>query len=275
MITKVSPDASGVQPTIRKLGSFLQLIGLVWKKNSLTNTILVLLWNMIILGNCGYYIYPLIGDDNMPSGLVMLVTSYALVTALYAIAGTFTLAALLHDKNNEMMRGPPLSLALWSAIIAASGTLGMILLALFYLKAEVLDILSPILIDLAILATNAKTIFIAGSTMATFQTKCLSCPTQMIFNKFYCQELVSSFRKLKLGMAPVLLNTFLSLTCIMIFGSYSAYIILTCVAESPTLRIISIIDLTLFAGNAAVLLYLCQLAEDTFGALTEVKHHLR
>ena len=210
----------------------------------------------------------------MPIGLSMLIESNALLTALYAMGGTFTLGNLLDDKTNEMIKGPPLSKAFWFVVIATIGTVGMILLTAFVFVAEYLNISSSILIALTILATNAKTIFITGSAMATFQNKCLSCPTQK-FNIVYCHKLVSCFQKLKLGMAPVLLTTFLSLTCLMIFGSYSAYIMLTCYTENPIFRMLSLIDLTLFASNAALLLYLSQLAENTFEAFGEVKHHLR
>ena len=125
---------------------------------------------------------------------------------------------------------------------------------------------------LAMIGTHLKTVLIAGSVMTTFKDQYELLADSRKFVEDY-QSSITSFQLLKQKSALLFLLTFGALTCILIFGSYDAYVVVTCFPETSTSYIA--LDFALFVSNAALLLYLSQLADDTYQSFNSIQEPLR
>ena len=73
--------------------TLLQSTGLVWKKNSWTNTILVAFWNVLSTGSSvvAVYIYMVVDGVAPSTGFILLVDGYFIVLPLATLLGSLTL----------------------------------------------------------------------------------------------------------------------------------------------------------------------------------------
>ena len=258
---------------MEKINSFLQLTGMVLKKNSVLNILLVLFWNLLIVGNNIWLIYDfMVSAADQTAGYKLLVTSYYFFMGLFPVLGSLTLGNLLDafpDLHFTSVKRFPLTS---SFFLLLTGNAGIVLsyIVEFCRGKYLSDIFSYQVLYLGIVTTHIKTVLIAGSALNTFQAKCLEMPRP---NMLYYQNILASFKIFKKKMAPMLLGTFLNLTALLILASYDAYVCIACASGGMVPYIM--LDISIVVSSIALMLYLSQLAEDTFEAFTSLLENLR
>ena len=274
MACKITPIETASATPMDRICSTLQLIGMVWKKGSPLNNGLVLLSSLLHAGlTLGCIVLWMSLDDGFSLGFTMLLNSYYTVMSLYAILGSFTLGGLLDEILHVKLKRPILNAALWILAIAmvatiASAAWSVVVADNYYLTLY----LMVAFLYLAVIGTHLKTILIVGSVMVTYRDQFKSAANSIKSIEEY-QHSVKSFQTLKEKAAILLFYTFGTLTFIMIFGSYDAYVMFTCFPGAGPSYIV--LDFALFVSNAGMLLYLSQLAEDTYQSFNSIQEPLR
>ena len=273
MTCTITPTETGT--AMDRICSTLQLTGMVWKRGSLSNNILVLLSSLVLggltLACIGLWMIT-DGGEGYSLGFTMLINSYYTVMGLYAVIGSFTLGDLLEACPHLKLKLPILNSTVWIIAMAMVGTVASAAWLMVEADGHCSTIMTAFLY-LAIIATHLKTVLIAGSVMATFKDEYELLANSIKSIEEY-QHIVKSFRTLKQKAAPLFFSTFGTLTSLMIFGSYDAYVTFACSGPeiSPAFFML---DLALFVSNAGMLLYLSQMADDTYQSFNSIQEPLR
>ena len=235
MTIKTIPIEPIAETPMDRICSILQLTGMVWKRGSLSNNILVLLSSLVhaglTLACIGIW---MITDDGegYSLGFTMLINSYYTIMGLYAVIGSFTLGGLLEACPDLKLKLPIMNSTVWIIAMATVGTVASAAWLMVEADGHCSTIMTAFLY-LAIIGTHLKTVLIAGSVMATFKDEYELLADSRKFVKDY-QSSITSFKLLKQKSALLFLWTFGTLTCIMIFGSYDAYVVFMCFPGTST-----------------------------------------
>ena len=165
----------------------------------------------------------------------------------------------------------PMTSSLFVLLIGSAG----IVLSMIIRICEVMDFskMCLLVLYLGIVSTNIKTVLVAGSAFNTCQTKCLGLTNPSMLD---CQEMLASFKIMKNKMAPMLLGSFSTLTALLILASYDLYVMYACYFDMGSgLVPYAIMDISVVVSSTALMLYLSQLAEDTYEAFTSNLENLR
>ena len=212
------------------------------------------------------------GGEGYSLGFIILINSYYTIMGLHAVIGSFTLGGLLEATLHLKLKLPIINAAIWVISISTVGTVASAAWLVVEADGHYYTIMTAFLY-LAIIATHLKTVFIAGSVMATFKDQYELLADSIKSIEEY-QYIVKSFQTLKQKAATLFFSTFGSLTSLMIFGSYDAYVTFACSGPEISPAFITL-DLALFVSNAGMLLYLSQLAEETYQSFNSIQEPLR
>ena len=274
MTIKTIPIETIAETPMDRICSILQLTGMVWKRGSLLNNFLVLLSSLVLAClTLGCNVVWMIKDDSKgySLGFAMLLNSYLTIIGLYAVIGSFTLGGLLEASLPLKLKLPIINAAVWIIAIATVITVASSAWLIVEEDGHYYTIIYTFLY-LVIIGTHLKTVLIAGSVMTTFKDEYeLLADSRKFVEDYQCS--ITSFKLLKQKSASLFLWTFGTLTCIMIFGSYDAYVVFTCGPGTSASYIA--LDFALFVSNAGMLLYLSQLAEDTYQSFNSIQEPLR
>ena len=259
---------------MEKIYSFLQLSGMVLKKNSVLSILLVLFWNLLTVGSIFWCIYDsMVYAVDANAGFMLLNNSYLIFTGLFQVLGSLTLGHLLDacPDLHHSKRFPFIS-SLFVLLIGSAGIVLSMIIRIY--EGMDFSMMCLLVLYLGIVSTNIKTVLVAGSAFNTFQTKCLGLTNPSMLD---CQEMLASFKIMKKKMAPMLLGTFSTLTALLILASYDSYVMYACYFEEMGSALVPyvIIDISVVVSSTALMLYLAQLAEDTFEAFTSNLENLR
>ena len=278
MTYKITPNETAPATQMDRICSTLQLTGMVWKGGSPLNNVLVLLLSLVHAGlTLTVIVVLMLLDDGYSIGFAMLITSYFSLMGLYGILGSFTLGSVLDEFLHVKLKRPILNVALWIIGIATLATIASAAWILvegggddhFYALNVMLAIFF-----LPMLGTHMKTILIVGSIMVTFRDEIESVANSRKSIEEY-HHAVKSYQTLKQKVEFLLFYTFGTLTSLMIFGSYDAYVVFACYYDQELTTAFITLDLALFVSNAGMLLYLSQLADDTHQSFNSIQEPLR
>ena len=273
---KMTPIGTASATPMDSICSTLQLIGMVWKRGSTLNNVLVLLSSLVIAGlTLGVIVLWMILDEGYGVGFAMLINSYLTLMGLYVILGSFTLGGLLDEFLHVKLKRPTLNAAVLIMGIAMAAII--VLAAWSVVEADghywTVTSIMQALLYLAMVGTHLKTILIVGSVMVTFRDQFASVANARKSIEEY-QDNVKSFQTLKQKAEVLLFYMFGTLTILMIFGSYSAYTAFACFRQELSPAFI-MVDLAMFVSNAGMLLYLSQLADDNHQSFNSIQEPLR
>ena len=272
---KMTPIGTASATPMDSICSTLQLIGMVWKRGSTLNNVLVLLSSLVIAGlTLGVIVLWMILDEGYGVGLAMLTNSCLTLMGVYAILGSFTLGGLLDEFLHVKLKRPILNPAVWIMGIAMAAII--VSAAWSVVDADghywTLSLMQAFLY-LAMVGTHLKTILIVGSVMVTFRDQFESVANARKSIEEY-QDNVKSFQTLKQKAEFLLFYMFGTLTPLMIFASYNAYIVFACFGQEVSTAWF-MLELAMFLSNAGMLLYLSQLADDTRQSFNSIQEPLR
>ena len=272
---KMTPIETASATPMDSICSTLQLIGMVWKRGSTLNNVLVLLSSLVIAGlTLGVIVLWMILDEGYGVGLAMLTNSCLTLMGLYAILGSFTLGGLLDEFLHVKLKRPILNPAVWIMGIAMAAIIVSAAWSVVDANGHYWTLsLMQAFLYLAMVGTHLKTILIVGSVMVTFRDQFESVANARKSIEEY-QDNVKSFQTLKQKAEVLLFYMFGTLTILMIFGSYSAYTAFACFRQELSPAFI-MVDLAMFVSNAGMLLYLSQLADDNHQSFNSIQEPLR
>ena len=282
MVGTVNPIGKQASTAMDKVLNFLQLTGMVKKKNSFINISLVVFWNFLTIGCMlgASYLYLISPGSLTNKGFTAVMLTEYLCLGLYPVLGFWTLGPLLDsfsDLNLKSVKRVTVNFAFVLLLTGMTGTATIIMIQMFTTNEEncVYDYIFITTLYLGTILTHLKTVLVAGSALGAYKVQCFDlgkCDPSMI----QYQDILNSFRLLKTRISPVFLSTFGTLTVSLILTSYDAYVVFACLPEYISEWKYSIMaNLSAVVSSFALLLYLSQLAEDTFDAFTSVLEPLR